>query len=123
MSYDDKLTVEPIFFFYSDGTKRSPHVRIAIIAPTKNPTEVTTLIFPGSFSGEKTSVRKNLEKERKKKERDWTFFERARLRQTLRMWTHLGRAEFVARTEGEEGMMVVLEVLSDEPWFESRDEC
>lgn len=39
------------------------------------------------------------------------------------MWTHLGRAEFVARTEGEEGMMVVLEVLSDEPWFESRDEC
>ena len=84
---------------------------------------MTTLIFPGSFSGEKTSVRKNLEKERKKKERDWVFFEKAMLRQTLRMWTHLGRAEFVARTEGEEGMMVVLEVLSDEPWFESRDEC
>jgi hypothetical protein len=65
MSYDDKLTVvfrvcaSILLFFYS-GTKRSPHVRTAIIAPIKNPTEVATLIFPGSFSGEKTSVRKNL---------------------------------------------------------------
>ena len=46
--------------FYS-GTKRSPHVRTAIMLPTKNPIAVATLIFPGSFSGEKTSVRKNLE--------------------------------------------------------------
>ena len=56
----------PNFFFYSGsaGTKRSPHVRTAITPPTKNPTAVATLIFPGSFSGEKTSVRKNLEKKK-----------------------------------------------------------
>lgn len=47
------------------GTKRSPHVRTAIIPPTKKPTAVATLIFPGNFSGEKTSVRKNLVQKRK----------------------------------------------------------
>ena len=36
------------------------------------------------------------------------------------MKTHLGRAELAAQTEDEEDMMVVQEVVRDEPWFESR---
>ena len=48
------------FVLFYSGTKRSPHVRTAIMPPMKRPTAVATLIFPGSFSGAKTSVRRNL---------------------------------------------------------------
>jgi hypothetical protein len=88
--------------------------------PIKNPTAVATLIFPGSFSGEKTSVRKNLEK---KKEVMARCFQNVMLERTLRMGTHLGREVFAAQTEGEEDMLVGQKVLSDEPWFESRVCC
>lgn len=102
----------PIFFY--SGTKRSPHVRTAIMPPTKNPTAVATLMFPGSFSGEKTSVRKNL------RSYDWVFFQKAMLERTLRIWTHLGRSVLATQTECEEYMMAGQRVLSDEPWCESR---
>ena len=98
--------------FYS-GTKRSPHVRTAIMPPTKNPIAVATLIFPGSFSGEKTSVRKNLEN---KASYNWVFFSKAKIGQTLRTWTRLGRSVLAAQGEGEEDMMAGQRVLSDEPW-------
>lgn len=97
--------------FYS-GTKRSPHVRTAIMPPTKNPIAVATLIFPGSFSGEKTSVRKNLEY---KLVMTGCFF-KAKIGQTLRTWTRLGRSVLAAQGEGEEDMMAGQRVLSDEPW-------
>jgi hypothetical protein len=38
----------------------SPHVRTATIPPMNIPMPVNKLIFPGSFSGAKTSVRMNL---------------------------------------------------------------
>jgi len=43
------------------GTSKSPHVLNTTIPAAKTPTAEAMLMFPGSFSGAKTSVRKNLQ--------------------------------------------------------------
>jgi len=86
---------------------------MAIIPPTKSPTADAILIFPGSFSGAKISVRRNLKKE----VTDENFSINDEKGHTLRTWTRLDREVLSGRDENVIDMQAELKVLHDEPLF------